>query len=365
MRILQLTTHMDYGGIPTYVANLSKALAHMGHKPLVVSAGGTMLKELDKAGISHIEISLQTKSELSPKVLLSLYNLCRIIRTFKPDIIHSHTRVTQVISHLVSKLTGVAYITTCHGFFRPRHFRKFFPCWGRRVIAISSAIKNHLNRDFSVPAERIRVIHTGIDLKKFEKAPSAAEKQELKSRLGITGCEIVGIMARLSSVKGHEYLLRAVKILAPKRKHLKLLIIGDGPQKRDVKNEIQRLQLDNTVVLMESTAFTSVPLSIMDVFVLPTVQEGLGLSLIEAMAAGIPTVASKVGGVLEVIDDGKTGMLVPAKDPGALAEAIEFLLDNKARADAMADEAKKAVFEKFNLYQMAEKILKVYKEICV
>ena len=167
MKILHLATHINMGGIGRYVTNLAKTLKGRGHTVLVTSSGGELEKVLSREGIKHIYLDIRTKSELSPKVIKSFFALKSFIKEEKIDLIHAHTRVTQVLAALLSSHLKVPYVTTCHGFFRKRLGRRIFGCWGQKVVAISEAVKNQLIHDFNVDEERIALIHTGVELDRF------------------------------------------------------------------------------------------------------------------------------------------------------------------------------------------------------
>jgi len=128
MRILLLTTHLNIGGISTYTISLAKALRLKGHEVFVASNGGMLLPELTAAGISHIKIAILTKSELSPKVFKAILAISKITKRLDIDVIHSQTRITQVIGFFVSKLCRVPFVTTCHGFFNKNVGRVILPC---------------------------------------------------------------------------------------------------------------------------------------------------------------------------------------------------------------------------------------------
>ena len=130
MNVLFLTTHFNTGGITSYILTLGDALVQAGHKVVVVSGGGDCESMLEKAGIRHVRANIRTKSEIHPKLLFSLSLINNLIAGEEIQIIHAQTRVTQVLAAWVSRMSGVKTVTTCHGFFKPRWFRKVFPCWG-------------------------------------------------------------------------------------------------------------------------------------------------------------------------------------------------------------------------------------------
>ena len=362
MKILLLTTHLDFGGISIYCVSLAKALKEMGHEVAVSSSGGVLTSELKAAGIGHIQLNIRTKSELSPLVWKAYKKLEVIFKTQRPDIIHVHTRVTQAVACMIYKKTGIQYLSTCHGFFRPHLGRKMFGFCGKKVIAISEAVREHLVNDLKAKKETIALIHNGIDVKKFQAVVSEKQKSAYRSRLGIKNGPVVGIIARLSPVKGHRFLLGAMKEVLKKYPHAQLLIIGDGPQKRNLIELTIGLGLGKCTFIEESTMDTRLALSVMDIFVLPSIQEGLGLSAMEAMVAGVPVIGSNVGGVYSLIKDDQTGILVPPQDPLALAAAIIRLLDDKGLGLNMANAARELIKEKFSLEDMAKKVERLYKE---
>ncbi len=365
MRILLLTTHLNLGGIGIYALSQAKGLARRGHKVFVASCGGDLVPALQSCGAMHLFINIKTKSAISLKVFLARQKVARIVKEKNIEVIHAHTRVTQVLAHLVSKKTAVPFVTTCHGFFKPRMFRRIFPCWGMRSIAISEAVRAHLVNDLGVKKERVAVVHNGVEMEKFSPDQfSQAQKESFKKDYGLApDAPVIGTVARLSSVKGQRYLIRAMEKILKAFPDAQLLLVGDGPEKDKLVEQVRQLRIESNVTFAPSTLDTSVPLSIMDVFVLPSVLEGLGLAIIEAQAMGLPVVASDVGGIYTLVKDGVNGLLVPAEKPESLAEAILNLLNDKNLAAEMGRRAREQARQKFDLKEMVEGIEGVYKEV--
>lgn len=365
MRILLLTTHLNLGGIGVYVLSLAKGLAQKGHQVFVASGGGDLVALLESFGVNHLAIDIRTKSVISPKVILARKQITRIIKGKNIEIIHAHTRVTQVLAHLVSKKTGTPFATTCHGFFKRRIFRRIFPCWGSRSIAISEAVREHLVNDFGVRKENIAVVHNGVEIEKFSPGKfSQAQRDELGRNYGLKSARpVIGTVARLSSVKGQRYLILAMKRILKDNPAAQLLLVGDGPEKGRLVEQVEELGIEDKVFFCPSTLDTSAPLSIMEVFVLPSLLEGLGLAIIEAQAMGLPVVATDVGGIYTLVKDGVNGFLVHPKEPDALAEAILKLLRDKKLAERFGAQARIQAGRQFSLEQMVEGIERVYKDI--
>jgi glycosyltransferase involved in cell wall biosynthesis len=268
-----------------------------------------------------------------------------------------------VLSQIASRKTRVKYVATCHGFFKAKGLRVLFPCWGDKVIAISEAVKSHLVNDFGVDDDKVRLIYNGIDLSKFSDNFSEMEKKEYKKRLGLNGSRVVGIISRLSDVKGHKYLFEAAAKLSKKYDDVKILVVGDGPMKGELINQVNKLGIEDKVVFRNSTPQVARHLAIMDIFVMPTLQEGLGLSIIEAMAMSRPVIAFDVAGVKTLIKDNLTGLLVPLRDTTALKDAIERLFKDRELARRLAENGKKLILENFTVESMVKDVEELYKEL--
>lgn len=364
MNILFITTHLNVGGIAKYVLTLAAALKKRGHNIIVASSGGDLVGELEKSGIKHLYIGINTKSELSPKIIFVLRDVLKIIKNNNIEIIHAHTRVTQVVAYLASKIAKVPYTATAHGFYKKRLGRLFFKCFGDKTIAISEPVKNGIVETFKISPSDISTIHTGIDLVKFLKTYSDEEKNRIKNKFGIKGSPIIGTVGRLSEEKGQIYLLKAFKgVLENGFPEANLIIVGDGKIKEGLKNYVSVNNLGSKVFFLGTVKDTPEILSILDIFTLPSLKEGLGLSLIEAMAAGIPSVATLVGGIPDLIKNNESGILVSAEDETALCDGILKLLKNKDLAAKVASNGKAFAKENFSIDDMARKVEEFYKKI--
>jgi len=346
------------------VLSQALGLVRRGHQVFVASSGGDLVASLQSFGVRHRIINIKTKSELSLKVMLAQRVIARIIKENDIEILHAHTRVTQVLAHLVSRKTGIPYVTICHGFFKARMFRKVFPCWGDHCIAISEAVRGHLVNDLGVRKDIITVVHNGVEIERFSPDNfSQAQKEAFKKDYGLKpDVPIIGTVARLSSVKGQRYLIQAMKEILKVMPAVQLLLVGDGAEESRLIEQVKELGIEDNVVFAPSTFDTAVPLSIMDTFVFPSVMEGLGLAIIEAQAMGLAVVASDVGGIYTLVKDGVNGFLVPPKEPEAIAEAVLKLLRDKDKALEFGRRANARAREEFDLKRMAEGIEGVYKE---
>ncbi len=361
MNILLLTSHFDTGGITSYVTILSAGLRRAGHRVIVVSAGGDAVGVLERSGVRHVRVDIRVKSEAHPKIYLALPRLAALIRAEGIDIIHAQTRVTQVMAFCLGRMTGKPFVSTCHGFFRPRWFRKTFPCWGQGAIAISRGVREHLIKDFNVDPDSVHLVPNGIDMSCYTFTDEVLRRQK-RAQWSVDGSPVIGIIARLSDVKGIDVLIRAMPSVVASFPNARLMIVGQGPQENDLRTLVNQLGLEKNVSFRFTVQSTADILPAFDVFVMPSLQEGLGLSVMEAMAAGIPVVASNVGGLPDLVKDGQTGFLTPAGDSAALGKRIKGMLGDPARALNMARAGRALIEKEFNSQCMVEGTMKVYEQ---
>ncbi len=362
MKVLQISTHLNIGGIGNYILSLSSELKKKGVEVIVVSSGGNLEDELKKNDISHIRLDMKTKFELSPKVFISALRLAKIIKNEKVDMIHAHSRVSQAVAFFASVMTGASFVTTCHGYFKKK-FRGIFDTWGEKVVAISDAVNAHLKDDLGVKEGRISLIYSGVDMDRFLRRYSDAEIREIKKVVGLKDAPVVGTIGRLSSVKGQKFLIEAMRDIISKMPGVQCLIVGSGDEESALKSLALTLGIEGYVHFAPSDPDTAKFLSLMDVFVFPSINEGLGIALLEALAAGLPCVASRVGGINNIITDGSNGMLVEAGDSSAIAGAVIRLLGNPGLRRDMGERGRRVVAEKFPIGLMADKMIKLYDKI--
>jgi glycosyltransferase involved in cell wall biosynthesis len=364
MRVLHVNTHMNIGGIGQYIVSLSKALKQKRVECFVASSGGELEAELIRLDIRHIGLEMDTKFEFGPKVFRSASQLERVIKNNKIDLVHAHTRVSQVASYLASRRAGIPYIATCHGYFNAKLSRRLFDTWGEKVVAISEAVRAHLEKDFNVNPHRIEVIYNGIDLKRFSNTYSTDQIARAKRSLGVQRGNLIGTMGRLSSVKGQKFLIEAMKEVVSKSKDTRCLIIGSGREEAALKDLAKSLGLEARVIFT-GAAYMDIPLYLacMDIFVLPSIEEGLGLALLEAMSLGRPCVASATGGIKDIVNDGVNGILTPVGDSVSIANAVLKILNDKDLAKNMSDSARDFVRGRFSIESMADNMIDLYGRV--
>jgi lipopolysaccharide heptosyltransferase II len=355
MNILQILPELNVGGVETGTLDFAKYLVKLGHKAVVVSAGGVLVKDLESYGATHYQLPVHKKSLING--IKTVFKLAEIIQKEHIDIVHARSRVPGWIAYFACRRTGKVFITTCHGYYSTGLLSMVMG-WGRRVIVPSNVIALHMINDFGVPHERIRLIPRSVDLENFEYAfPERKGKKEFT----------VGIIGRLTSLKGHTYFIKAMAKAARVIPSLKVLIVGDAPASKGAYKEqlqilVRRLGLWNNTEFLGSQKDIPGIMKHLDVLVLSTTaHEAFGRVIIEAQAAGVPVVATSVGGVVDIVEDNKTGLLVPPADSAAIAEAVLRIHKDERFARTLSENAYAKVKEKYTLERMAKSTLVVYK----
>lgn len=239
--------------------------------------------------------------------------------------------------------------------------RRTFPLWGERVIAPSVEVKEHLLREWHLGEERVSVVPHGVRAA----GPGETIKHRLKirQRLGLGEDEmILGFLGRLSDVKGADILIRSLKYLNPSPLS-RLVIIGDGLEAPRLRGLANREGLGERVEFIEPVSNPGEWISSFDIFCAPSRQEGFGLSILEAMAAGIPVVATRVGAIPSLIHDGTDGLLVRPDSPEELAEALKTLINDSTLRMRLGQRAREHVGMHYPLEGMIRGTLRVYEEV--
>lgn len=295
---------------------------------------------------------------------LTLFDLIKLIRKESTNLIHAHGYGSSNFGRLVGAICGIPTIVHAHDEDSNYPWYQaladsFLSRFNHRVIAISKAVRKSCIKKRKTPEDHVLVMYNGIPLEEF-KMPEPEEVEKQKRRLGIyPDLRIVGTVAKLREEKGIEYLLKsAPKVLAVLPNTL-FVIVGDGPLRKQLEVLSRQLQIDQNVIFLGYRHNVSNILPVFDMKVLPSLTEGFGLAMVEAMAMGKPIVATNVGGIQEILKDGETALLVPPKDPEALAEKIIYLLKSKDRARRLGMKAKEES-RKYDIHLYVKKLEQEY-----
>ena len=354
MNILQILPSLDLGGVETGTVDLACYLARHGHKAIVVSGGGRLVRSLDQAGSRHYTLPVGKKSLFT--VISMIGKLRAIIRKEDIDIVHAHSRVPALIAYFACKLSGRVLITTAHGHYK-KHFLSETMGWGKRVIVASNMMAKHMMDNFGVPYDRVRLIPQGVDIDRFKFVDHSLVYSEYFT---------VGMISRITPLKGHADFIRAVSILNRRIPRLKALIVGNAPKekyKEPLELLVRRFGLGQVIEFVPATMDVPSVMAKLDVLVSATVTpEAFGRSIIEAQASGVPVVSTKVGGVVDIIDDGINGLFCAPGNPKDMAEKLLMIYGDRKLGAKIAAEAKRKVDRCFRSDTMMEKTVGVYEE---
>ncbi|KPJ69453.1 hypothetical protein AMJ44_03800 [candidate division WOR-1 bacterium DG_54_3] len=350
---------------PTYESKMSKE-----ERASVLSD----LKEMRLKGVKVVTTNFLIRRINPIYDLLALFSLYKFLIKESPSIVHTHTSKAGIIGRLAAFLSRVPIIVhTPHGHV----FFGYFGFIKTKLFIFMERITSHLTdkviavtrgekRDYLLfkiaNEDKFIVINSGVKLEKFKELPFQ-ERQNFKKRLGISeNALVVGTAGRLVPVKGSEYLIEAAKYIISKFPETYFVFTGDGHLKQVLKRKAAELGIQKNVLFLGWRNDVAKIISIYDIFVLPSLNEGMGKVLVEAMALGRSIVASNVGGIPDLVSHGKNGFLVPPKNPREIARYIQILLEHKEKREEMGLTGKEMTGN-FSDEIMVEKIVGLYKEL--
>lgn len=362
IKVIHVVTDMKIGGAGKWLLNFLTNYDKSKLAIKIVIPKDSMLKaEINSLNIETIEIQGIGDKSLDLSSVSAFYNL---FKQEKPQIVHTHASLS---ARIAARLAGVgAIVHTKHCLDSPRTGVKKFVTAGinkqlsNKIIAVSKAVENNL-LEAGISRDKIQVIYGGVD--ELKKLPPE-EIQRIRASYGIGENELVfGIVARLAEIKGHKYLIEAAAQVLKERNDIKFVIAGTGPLEDHLKRMVLDLKIENNVIFTGYLKDVEKIYNILDVNMITSTSEALCLSLIEGMTLGKPMIGTSVGGVPELVIQNETGLLVPARDIGALAEAILELAENTTLRLSMGIKARAMMLEKFSASKMATEINKLYEEV--
>lgn len=295
--------------------------------------------------------------------LSSALRIAREAREFGATHLHAHSSHAQALALLASRFGGPGYVLSTRrvDFEVRRHLLNRWK-YGKGIalfIAISEAVRAVLLR-FGVGEERIRVVPSGVELR----PPQPGEGMEFREELGLQPGELlVGNVAHLADHKGQRYLVEAIPTVLRECPQARFVIVGQGELEKPLKQLAHDLGLGDRLIFTGFRADVPAVLEALDLFVMSSHLEGLGTIVLDALAAGKPVVATRAGGIPEMIEDGRHGLLVPPRDPAALGQAILRVLRAPDRAASLAEQGRLRVLEQYSADAMVEGNLAAYREL--
>ena len=347
------------GGMEFGVVKLVNGLEPARVRSVVCSTvPGGALKALIKPHVAVHELQRRQGNDLG-----LVWRLYRLVRDIKPHVVHTHAWGTLLEGLLASKLARVPVVVHGeHGTMQLKAYQRLLQRMGwsgvDQVLSVSSRLAERMALETGFPAARIETIRNGVDLSRF----GHVDRGTARRTLGLPDDGvIVGSVGRLVPVKDQRSLIDAVGILQRRGVRVTAVLAGDGPLRDQLVKQVAELGVD--VRLLGHRPDVETVLAALDVFVLSSVSEGLSNTILEAMASGVPVVATRVGGAEELIEEGATGALVPAGAPDALAHAIGELALNRERRVSMGEAARRRVEREFDLAAMIRRYESLYQRL--
>ena len=376
IRVLRLFSRLNIGGPAIHVILTTAGLDPERYDSLLVVG-----KEDDREGnFTDLAKSREAAYRIIPtfgrrirplRDCITFVKLFMLMRRRRPDIVHTHTAKAGALGRLAARLAGVPVIVhTFHGSVFAGYFgsftSRFFQLIERTlalgtdvILAVSRRVAEDLEERKIAPRSKIEVIPLGLELNRFEHV--SQYRGELRHELGLAAdAPLVGCVGRLVLIKDLGTLLEAIVLLSTACPEAVLLVVGDGDQRPALEREAARLHLGSRVRFLGFRTDLERIYADLDLAINCSLNEGTPVALIEAMAAGVPVVATDVGGTPDLLEDGRLGHLVPPRDPEALANAITDALAPGGRSADQAELARESVLRRFSLERLLTDLDQLY-----
>ena len=376
IRVSYLVVGLDVGGTERQVTDLVLALDRTRFEPRVccLVTGGPLERLLRERGVPVGVMGLPRPRSLVhglwsvPGLTLGLGRLWHVLARDRPDIVHAFLYWSYTLGACVARAAGVPVVLASRrGLGHARTSRSAHRVLMRLgnlatdlVIANSQAVRRYAVQADGIATENILIIPNGVDLERFACQPDASLRAGVQLD---AGGPVVGVTANLLDYKGHGYFLDAWKILLGAFPKAQAMLIGDGPLRPQLEAQCRALGLDGSVRVLGSRLDVPALLALVDLVAHPSLEEGFPNAVLEAMAAGKAVVATSVGGTAEAVVHEETGLLVPARDPGALAEAMIRMLAAPAEARRFGNAGRRRVAERFGLAAMVRRHEALYETL--
>lgn len=391
LKILFIITKSNFGGAQRYVYDLATNIRNKGFEPSVAFGGNSQLKEkLEEAGIATISIPKLERDIGILKEFRVFFDLVKIIRGVQPDLVHLNSSKIGILGALACRLYNLPHalytsrftlhakiIFTAHGWAfkekRPVLFRKIieYISWLTIALCHVTIVVSEDDRvkiaNFIFVQSKIKLVRNGLKIPNFKTKLEARVLIQEKIGTPIDNALWVGTIAELHKNKGLEYAIAAIAELVLKDNTKKssddgptYIIIGNGEERENLETVVKNENLTGKVFFTKEIPKAAELLKAFDIALIPSLKEGLPYVLLEAGAAGLPVIATNVGGIPEVIEDMKSGIVIKAKRSKEISDALTFLITHEDKRKEFGDRLEKTVAEKFTLERMIQETVVIY-----
>jgi glycosyltransferase involved in cell wall biosynthesis len=363
IKILQIipSSNSRLGGAETVLLGLLDKLNRDFFKSTIcVIEGGPLNERVKLKGFDVVQLPLFKGN----KDIGFLLKLTCLLNKLKPDIIHSHTWFANLCACIGGAVIGVPVISTYHSNYKietlyEKLMQKIIFRLSRKIVNVSSYQVKHFG--FPHDSEKVKVIRNGVMKPRMSELDSMELDNLRRKELGILSSDkIITFIGNFKDGKGHIFLVKAMEIVSKKYLNARLLLVGEGILRSEIEEVCKERMLDGKVRFLGYRDDVLNILAISDIFVSPSLSETTSIAILEAMAAGLPVIATDVGGNPEIINNNETGLLVPPMDPQALADNILLLLEDENRGLELSRNAIRRVEDKYNLEHMVEEYENLY-----
>ena len=349
-----------------------------GYEVIGVSAPGAYVQDIEAAGIQHFPLVASTRAADVRSDLAAAWEFFRLCRELRPDIVHTHNPKPGVYGRIAARLAGVpVVVNTVHGLYaqpQDRPAKRALVYGLERLAATCSAMEFVQSiedlptlRRLGIPERRLRLFGNGVDLRRFDPARHADARRVVRDGLGVAETDVlVGLVGRLVREKGYLEVFEAAAALRRTYPEVRFVVVGpEEPDKAGslTPEELERARAHGDVRFLGLREDVERLYPAMDLYVLASHREGFPRSAMEAAAMGLPIVATDIRGCRQVVDHGVTGLLVPARDPRSLTSAIEELVGDPQRREAMGQAARHKALAEFDDRQQVRTTLEVYEQL--
>lgn len=369
IRVLHIITRLPIGGAEHLLASIVRHLDTSRYESVVccIQDRGELAGLIEAGGVPVVCLERMGKRFSLATVLA----LARLMRQRRIDLVHCHLYHANLYGRLAARLVGIPAIATVHNtYVRRKWHRSLLNCWLGRgrglVIAVSAEARNDIIEHDRLDPGRVLLLPNGIDIARVDTPLSQAAA---KQRLGYAADDfLIGCVGRLEEQKGHINIIRALGLMletAPDdlKRRLQLLIVGDGRLRGELEQVATTTGMASRVHFAGSRGDVAEILRSLDLYVMPSLWEGLSLAMLEAMAAGLPVIISDVGGAAEVLGDGEFGIRVPPGDIAALAHAVMALVQDEGERRRLGTAARRRVCEHYDLRERIARLEATYAEL--
>lgn len=359
MKITHFIRNFEIGGLESVVLRLAELQAFSGHEVRIVC-----IEKEQQAVLNYSATNINiVKLNKSSKLLALIRVFFELIRN-RPDVINTHNFLANVYGSYAGHLLRIPICLTLHSGDNqnPKEFKRRSMSIPRHFICVSSKIKEILlsSADKNISQDNVSIINNGIDPDSFVNTALSNARQEF----GISeNTFLVGTVGRLQSIKNQKILLEAIAVLSKNNENIYVLVVGDGPLRYELESLSVSLEIQKKVCFAGSRNDVARLLAEMDVFVLPSLAEGSPISLIEAMSVRLPVVATAVGAIPNIIQNGINGYLIPPADLPALVNRLDYISENRELSKEVGERAYETVQKEYSMDKMKLSYYEIYKKL--